>query len=75
MENSNQVTMGNQNTKITDLNCDCLENIFKYLEFDDLLNIADSSQQFYNAVCLVYKKEYANKEVVFDRKLFRYPTG
>lgn len=32
--------------KITDLNADCLEHIFKYLSFKDLLNVADSRKSF-----------------------------
>lgn len=56
-----------ENTKITDLNCDCMEKIFEYLEFNDLFSITDCSKTFYNAVCLVYKKKYANKEIVYDR--------
>lgn len=64
--------MENVQTKtITNLNTDCMEIIFKYLELNDLLNIADSSKAFYSAACLVYKIQYANAYMIFDRDYFR----
>lgn len=47
-------------TKITDLNSDCMEAIFVHLEFDDLVNVAECSKQFYTAACGAYKRNYAN---------------
>lgn len=61
--------MENENRKITDLNSDCKEIIFEYLEFYDLLRIADSSKQFYNAVCRVFKRKYSDIELLFERNL------
>lgn len=66
--------MENKNTEITDLNGDCLEFIFEYLEFTDLLNIADSSKCFFNPACIVYKRKFGSKGLVFDRTPFKpYP--
>lgn len=56
--------------KITNLNTDCMEHVCKYLEFNDLMNIADSSNQFYSAVCRVYVKKYQNMKPMFDRRFF-----
>lgn len=55
-----------ETTKITDLNTHCMEAIFQYLEFNDLLNIVESSKQFYTASCEVYKKKYTGKYLIFD---------
>lgn len=52
--------------KITNLNTDCMGIIFEHLELEDLLNLADSSKQFYSAACLVYKRQYANSYMIFD---------
>ncbi|XP_031623438.1 uncharacterized protein LOC116340859 [Contarinia nasturtii] len=58
-----------ETTKITDLNTDCMETIFEYLEFNDLLNLAESSKQFYTAVCEVYKRNFASQTLTNnDRK-------
>lgn len=58
-----------ETTKITALNTDCLEIIFDYLVFNDLINVADTCKHFYSAVCIVYKKKYFNMKPIFDRKL------
>lgn len=55
-----------QTKNITNLNTDCMEIIFKHLELNDLLNIADSSTAFYSAACLVYKMQYGNAYMIFD---------
>lgn len=52
--------------KITNLNTDCMEIILKHLKLSDLLNIADSSKEFYSAACLVYKRQYANSYIIFN---------
>lgn len=57
-----------ETTKITDLNTDCMEIIFEHLEFNDLPNVADSSKQFYTAVCGVYKRKYENMKLIFDHE-------
>lgn len=56
-----------ETTKITDLNVDCMELVFKHLEFNDLVNISDSSKQFNSAVCRVYKNKYMDINPIFDR--------
>lgn len=46
------------NMNITELNDDCQERIFNHLTLDDLLNLADSSKQFYTAVCSVFQRRF-----------------
>lgn len=50
-------------TKITDINIDCLEKIFNYLTFEDLLNVADSNKYLKSAADLVYTLKYGSGEV------------
>lgn len=57
-------------TDFNGLNADCLEKIFEELSFDDLINLADISKQFHNALSRVYKKKYANMQVIFDLNYF-----
>lgn len=54
---------------IINLNCDCMELIFKHLEFNDLLNVVDSSKHFYSAACEVYKRKYINMNPIYVGKL------
>lgn len=55
---------------ITNINSDCMEHIFERLELNDLLNVADSSKQFYNAACQVYKRKYLNMNPIHDNGYF-----
>lgn len=52
---------------ITILNTDCLESIFEHLEFNDLLNVADSSKHFYGAACQVYKTKFMNMTTIYTK--------
>lgn len=45
---------------MTSLNNDCKAHIFKYLEWNDLLSIADSSKQFYAIVSDLFRTRYVN---------------
>lgn len=63
VENS---AISNDTTKITDLNSDCMEYIFENLNFYDLLSVADSSKQFYGAVCQVFRRNYAKQNLIFN---------
>lgn len=70
MEISSENAVENKSTKITDLNSDCLECILQYSEFNDLLSIADSSKHFYQPACIVYKRKFGTKGIVYDRQRF-----
>lgn len=48
-------------TKITDVNIDCLEEIFKYLSITDLLNIADTCVRLRKAAFFVFRCTYMPK--------------
>lgn len=51
--------------KLTTINNDCKELIFKYLEWPDMINIADSNKQLYPAVCRVFNRKYGKAKVDF----------
>lgn len=50
---------------IINLNSDCMELIFEHLEFNDLLNVTDSSKHFYTATNQVYKRKYTNMNPIY----------
>lgn len=45
-------------TRLTDVNDDCLERIFLYLNLDDLLNIVHTNKQLKNAADLAFSRKY-----------------
>lgn len=49
--------------KITDLNIDFLEKIFKHLNLGDLLNVADSNKQLKKAADGVFSSKYGSRKV------------
>lgn len=49
--------------KLTTINNDCKELIFDYLEWPDMIKIADSNKQLYTAVCRAFKRKYANAKI------------
>ncbi|XP_055306308.1 uncharacterized protein LOC129570643 [Sitodiplosis mosellana] len=48
-------------TKLTDVNFDCLEHIFKRLSLTDLLNVAESNKQLKPAADLAFKSQFGNR--------------
>lgn len=62
MENANEIF---ETTKITDLNTHCMEAVFKYLGFNDLVNIVESSKQFYTAACEIYRRNFASQPLMY----------
>lgn len=60
-------TDSSERKSITILNTDCLELIFKHLEFNDLLNVTDSSKHFYDAACQVYKTKFTNMNPIYAK--------
>lgn len=48
-------------TRITDMNIDCLECIFNYLDVKDLLNVTDSCKRLKQVTDLVYSLRYGRK--------------
>lgn len=60
MEEPNCIEM---NTKITDINIDCLEKIFKHLGLVDLLNVADSNSYLKIAAEMVYSSKFDRVQI------------
>ncbi|XP_055326238.1 uncharacterized protein LOC129580071 [Sitodiplosis mosellana] len=57
-------------TKLTDVNVDCLEHIFKNLRLIDLLNVADSNKQLKPAADLVFASRYG-KQWIFIHSRYK----
>ena len=49
--------------KLTHLDIDCLERIFRYLSPGDLINVADSNKQLKQAADLAFYFEYGSKKI------------
>lgn len=56
----------NQSTKITDLNLDCLEQIFGDFDLRDLFNVAISNVWLRVAARSIYARKFSAKTVVID---------
>lgn len=46
---------------LTGINTFCKIEIFKYLDWQNLLNIAETSNQLKSSACEVYKQKYGKK--------------
>lgn len=66
LENASRIS---KTKTITALNSDCMVAIFEYLEFDDLLNVNESSKQFHTAVSEVYQRNYADHALIHDPQI------
>lgn len=55
-------------TKITDLNQDCLEEIFFYTYGNDLLNLCEASGHLIRAAYNIFRESYGKKEICFRSK-------
>lgn len=53
-----------EDLKLTHLGIDCLERIFRYLPFADLMNVADSNKQLKKAADLVFLLKHGSKTVM-----------
>ncbi|XP_055306340.1 uncharacterized protein LOC129570671 [Sitodiplosis mosellana] len=53
-------------TKLTDVNADCLEHIFKRLSLTDLLNVANSNKQLKPAADLAFKSQFRKRSIKID---------
>lgn len=53
-------------TKFISLDDDCLEFLFGYLGWTDLLSVADSSPLFHTAACLVFKRKYHKSKLIIN---------
>lgn len=51
-----------ESTKITDLNYDCLEKIFDYMDFNTFFNMALSNKSLQRSAVLAFKRKFGNNE-------------
>lgn len=56
--------------KLTDLTIDCLEYVFEYLDFKNLLNVADANTRLQHAAGFVFIRKYGRKELHFQYSKF-----
>lgn len=58
-----------EKTEFTDINIDCLEKIFGFLDLEDLLNVTDasSSKHFKIAAEFVFARKFSRKWIVIDK--------
>lgn len=64
MDTLNELIQPNQ-LQLVDVNDDCVEKIFIFLSFDDLLNIADSCKRLKSAADLAFVRKYRSRCVNF----------
>lgn len=69
---SKDIETVHERKKITNLDDDCLDVIFRHLDLNELINVADSSKQFQNSVCRVYRSNYRNVRMLFYKVNFKY---
>lgn len=56
-------------TNLNDLNVDCQESIFQYLNLSDLLNISETDDDFTEAANIIYRRLYKNKLIRIDKNV------
>lgn len=62
--------------KITDLLDECLENIFIYLNIEELFNMALANRYFIDMVVLVFKRKYGNMTIkVHPHEIYAYQNN
>lgn len=59
--------------KLTNINRDCLEHMFEYLNLCDLLNVADSSKSLRVAAGLVYHRKFRQQTVQLYQMISNLP--
>lgn len=61
-------------TRIIDINTDCLEKIFEFLNFTDILNVAASNKQLHHAANFTFSRKYSKKKFIFgETRLSKNP--
>lgn len=61
--------------KITDLDDDCLEKIFKHLSLRSLFNVAVANEWLRPAANIVYKRKFGMKQVFIDNGRYTSASG
>lgn len=70
-ENGNDIPISKKfknddSLKLDDINNDCLDSIFAYLDLEDLVNVAETSSCFIPSVHSVFSQKYRNKKCVLS---------
>lgn len=47
-----------ESLELTDLDIDCLENVFRFLDLEDLLNISDANKYFKRCTEMIFARRY-----------------
>lgn len=53
-------------TKLTDINDDCLEKVFMHLSLDVLLNILHTNTQLKPAADMAFAQKFAKQDIIFN---------
>lgn len=61
--------------KITDLNIDCLEKVFRHLDYFDIFNVAESNALLREATKLTYRIKYGKSEIIFPNRMDEISTN
>lgn len=64
-----------RNMNISDVNFDCLEEIFEWLGPNDLLNVADTCKRFRRVAAIVFDQKYETKYVSIDKEETKLGRG
>lgn len=51
---------------LTSINYDCKLKIFEYLEYADLINIAETSKKLHTAAHAAFKRKYGQGTLIID---------
>lgn len=62
----NDRSIGCEEIKITDVNTDCLEQIFNLLPMEDLVNLSNTSSHFKEAADIVISRKFAKKALLIN---------
>lgn len=60
---------------LTDLSIDCIEGILEHLEFEDLLNVADSNERLRHASKFVFTWKYGGYQFNFENARINRTSG
>lgn len=58
----------NRTKTIVDVNVDCLEHVFKFLDFEDLINVADANKELKMIAEMVFVRKLKKRMIVVDIK-------
>lgn len=66
LENGFYLSGSSELSGLASINDDCKARIFEYLEYKDLISIAETSKQLHIAVHDVFKRKYGNGKLLIS---------